>query len=374
MRGNEYDRNVREKEVVRSLVKWFRRCARELPWRGAVRDPYHVLVSELMLQQTQVDRVVLRFLDFIKRFPTITQLAEATEEEVLASWSGLGYYRRALNLHRAARIVTRTGGEVPRDVESLRALPGVGAYTAAAVASLAYGLDAPVLDGNVMRVASRILARESDPRSAAETRLLTDWVSSLIRAHDGSSAEVNEALMELGAVVCTPKSPACGRCSVSSGCLAHAQGRPEAYPRLSRSRSARPSEELHWLAACCIDGHGHWLLKRVDTGPVLRRLWIPPLDQTGLGDDPIDRAISLVPGIIGGSKGVNATRPRRVEGVICEAVRHSITFRRITVIPVRIDVEHLVLPEGAWAWADPLDPGRPTSSLLGKLAARLAEG
>lgn len=374
MRGKGYDRAVSEKEVVRSLVKWFRLSARELPWRGAQRDPYHVLVSELMLQQTQVDRVVPKFQEFITRFPSIASLAEASEEEVLSSWSGLGYYRRARNLHSAAKAVAKTGGEIPRDLKLLRALPGVGAYTAAAVASLAYGVDAPVLDGNVMRVASRVLAREGDPRTAVGTRVLTDWVSSVIAAHGGSSAEVNEALMELGAVVCTPKSPRCDRCPIAATCQAHRQGRSEEYPHGSSTRSARPIEELDWLAACCVDDHGHWLLKRVDTGAVLRRLWLPPLDKDGLSDDPITQALSLVPGIIGKSKEAKRPRRGRAGGVIYESVRHSITFRRIKVIPVRIDVAKLVLPQGDWAWADPRDPGRPTSSLLGKLASRLAEG
>ena len=152
---------------VEALLAWFEANARVLPWRGSPRDPYLVLVSEIMLQQTQVDRVIPRFVEFADRFPNFNRLAAASEEEVLTLWSGLGYYRRARMLHRLAREVLSRGGKLPSTAAELETLPGVGPYTAAAVASLAFGEGVPVLDGNVMRVGARVLAMTDDPRSAA---------------------------------------------------------------------------------------------------------------------------------------------------------------------------------------------------------------
>jgi len=338
---------------TRRLLDWYERSARELPWRREPRDPYGVLVSELMLQQTQVDRVVPRFEAFIARFPTLQALAQSDEAQVLEAWSGLGYYRRARSLHRLAREVAGKGGGLPQTAAELRQLPGIGPYTAAAVASLAFAEAEPVLDGNVMRVAARVLLMGSEGRAAAGRARALGWVRGLMES--APPGRVNEALMELGATVCTPRSPSCVVCPLREGCRAFAEGCPEEHPP---ARKVREPEHLQWLAACAVSGGGRWLLRRVDGGAILNGLWLPPLADAGSSEGAVAAAAGLLP------------MPAE-DAVVLAAVRHSITYRRISVVPVRFNVvRETPLPAG-WAWADPLSPGLPTSSLLGKLAARV---
>jgi len=342
--------------TTRALVDWYRTCARDLPWRSEPRDPYLVLVSEIMLQQTQVDRVAPRFASFVERFPTFATLAEATQEEVLTAWSGLGYYRRARNLHRTARDVVAGAGCLPRTASDLERLPGIGPYTAAAVASLAFGEATPVLDGNVMRVGARVLAMENDPRLADGRRRLETWIVGLMEGVP--PGQVNEALMELGAVACRPADPDCAVCPLSEGCGAYAEGKPEAYPPPRRRRAVIA---LRWVAACCVDHEGAWLLRRIDEGPILRGLWLPPLAELEDRVDPVDEAKGLLPDV----------KSRfRTAG---PAVRHHITHRRIDVVPVRVDVDRFDPPSENWQWVDPREPGVPTSSLLAKLVENLPE-
>lgn len=346
---------VKRDDAGSALVGWFEDVARELPWRREPRDPYHVLVSELMLQQTQVDRVVPKFEAFIARFPNVAELAAAEEEAVLEAWSGLGYYRRARMLHGAAKAVQASSGEVPSTLEGLLELPGVGAYTAAAVASLAFGVAAPVIDGNVIRVCTRILAHEDDPRSTAAGRRFREWIAQELMGAEVHPGAVNEALMELGATVCLPSSPQCLLCPLSSLCEARRQGRQSELPR---KRAARATENLDWVAACVVSADGDWLLRRIDSGPVLRGLWMPPLDQSGGRGDVVKRARATVEGLtLGGGRRLSE-------------VAHSITFRRISVVPVLFEAEKNEVAEG-WSWAAPLKPELPTSSLLKKLARRV---
>jgi A/G-specific adenine glycosylase len=337
------------------LVAWCRENARVLPWRSDPRDPYRVLVSEFMLQQTQVHRVAPRFESFVRRFPTLGELAAAAEDQVVEEWSGLGYYRRARLLHRLARAVVDAGGELPASAAELENLPGVGPYTAAAVASLASGEAVPVLDGNVMRVGARVLAMNDDPRTAAGRRRLEAWVRGLFA--EAPAAEVNEALMELGATLCTPLDPACGRCPLAAVCAARAEGRPRAYPPPRRRRGA---VDLRWAAACAVAPDGRWLLHRIDEGPILRGLWLPPLAELESGADPLLQARRVLPGA-----------PLDT-GMIAPVVRHSITHRRIEVVPARFGVAAAAPPSDAWRWADPSSPGLPTSSLLAKLVGSVA--
>ena len=342
--------------TTRALLDWFRARARDLPWRAEPRDPYFVLVSEIMLQQTQVDRVVPRFTSFVGVFPTFEDLAAATQNEVLTAWSGLGYYRRARNLHRLAREVAAGAGCLPRTASDLERLPGIGPYTAAAVASLAFGEAAPVLDGNVMRVGARVLAMENDPRLADGRRRLETWIEGLM---DGvPPGQVNEALMELGAVVCRPADPDCTVCPLSEGCRANAEGQPEAYPLPRRRRAVIA---LRWVAACCVDREGAWLLRRIDEGPILRGLWLPPLAELEDQTNPLDEAKRLLPDVK--SRYLTAG----------PAVRHHITHRRIDVVPVRVEAERFDPPSENWRWVDPRDPGVPTSSLLAKLVENLPD-
>ncbi len=331
------------------LLAWFEREARTLPWRQEPRDPYHVLVSELMLQQTQVGRVAVRFGEFLAHFPDLEALAAADEAEVVAAWSGLGYYRRARLLHRAARAATAAGG-LPRSRGDLERLPGVGPYTAAAIASLAFGIAAPVLDGNVLRVASRVLALESDPRTVAGRKLILAWVQ---EGMDGRPpGKVNEALMELGALVCRPRDPVCGVCPLAGDCAARSQGRPAAFPRPRRTRAP---EDLRWVAACAVDPEGRWLLRRVDHGPILRGLWLPPFTDLATDEAAEPAARRLLP-----LEDLPAGTPM-------QPVRHNITHRRIEVHPVLFTILARPPHASAWRWAEPSSPGLPTSSLLPKL-------
>ena len=336
--------------LAKRLLAWYRGNARPLPWRSEPRDPYRVLVSELMLQQTQVDRVVDRFEAFVAAYPDLATLAGATEDEVLAAWSGLGYYRRARMLHRLAREVRAGSGTLPGSAAALAELPGVGPYTAAAVASLAFAEAVPVLDGNVVRVASRVLATAGDPRTAAGREVLLRWLRPLVE--EGPPGLVNEALMELGATVCRPTSPHCARCPLAPDCRARAEGRPERFPPPRRRRAELA---VTWVAACCVDAAGRWLVRQVTEGPILRGLWLPPIAALEPGASPEEVARRLVPGRL-------SAPPQPLA-----ALRHSITHRRITVQPVRLALSSTRAASLVGRWVDPASPTVPTSSLFSKL-------
>jgi A/G-specific adenine glycosylase len=322
-----------------------------LPWRSTTRDPYHVVVSEFMLQQTQVDRVVPRFESFVRRFPTFAAVAAAGEDDVVEEWSGLGYYRRARMLHRLARAVAEGGGDLPASAANLERLPGIGPYTAAAVASLAWGEKVPVLDGNTMRVGARVLALEHDPRSAEGRRRLEAWILAMMEVE--SPGEVNEALMELGATLCQPVDPGCDRCPLATDCRARRFGRQSNFPP---PRPRRATVSLRWVAACVVDSDARWLVTRIDEGPILRGLWLPPIAALADDADPLAAAQRLVPHATGSP-------------IAGPAIRHHITHRKIDVIPVRLEVHRFDPPSDVWIWVDPRDPGVPTSSLFKKLVA-----
>ncbi|MDF2772137.1 MAG: putative adenine glycosylase [Geminicoccaceae bacterium] len=228
----------RLRDFSRRLRAWFRRHGRDLPWRRT-RDPYRVLVSELMLQQTQVSRVIDYYARFLDRFPTLQHVAEAPPRHVLASWEGLGYYARARNLHALARRVTRGGGPLPSDPTALRELPGIGAYTAGAVASFAYERRAPLVDTNVARVLHRAFTPALDPKSTHARRLGWDIAARLLPRTGRASWVHNQALMELGALVCTARVRHCGRCPVARLCATRAAETDRGVSAAGRS-SVRP--------------------------------------------------------------------------------------------------------------------------------------
>jgi len=237
------------------LLAWYEKHRRPLPWRKTPADPYGVLVSEVMLQQTRVETALPYFERFLARFATIEALAEASEEEVLVHWAGLGYYRRARQLHQTAKKIVERGN-FPQTVDGWLKLPGIGPYTAAAVASIAFGLAVPVLDGNVLRVQSRRLGIR-EPRSPTQRRRIDQASRELLV--DGRAGDSNQALMELGATVCTPADPACGECPLSEGCSAKASGDPEHFPAPRRRRAT----ERHDLVSVLVrDGEGRILLFR----------------------------------------------------------------------------------------------------------------
>ncbi|HWB08330.1 MAG TPA: A/G-specific adenine glycosylase [Pirellulales bacterium] len=217
-----------KRQFRRKLVDWYRRHARDLEWRRS-RDPYRVWVSEIMLQQTQVATVADYFPRFVAEFPDVASLAAADEARVLRLWEGLGYYRRARQLHQAAKlIVAEHGGRFPSEVETVRNLPGIGRYTAGAILSIAFDARQPILEANTIRLFSRLIAYRGDPRSKSGENLLWLLAEELLPA--SGSSQFNQALMELGSLVCTPRAPACEPCPVRSLCPTHRDGLQDSIP------------------------------------------------------------------------------------------------------------------------------------------------
>ena len=339
--------------IAAALIAWFRRHRRDLPWRRE-RDPYRVWVSEIMLQQTTVKAVVPYFERFVRRFPDVRRLARARPSDVLASWSGLGYYRRARHLHAAAAmVVERHAGHVPARREELLALPGVGRYTAGAILSIAHGRPEPIVDGNVARVLCRRTGEPGDPRRAGVAARLWDEARRLVEAA-ASPGDLNEALMELGATVCTPAAPDCPRCPLSRSCVARATGRQETIP----PPRARARTVLLRQRAAVIRRNGRLLLRRRPATGLMDDLWeVPLLDPAG-GRSPARGAARLAAG-----------GPRVRVGARVGLVRHAVTYRRIEVEIVTAAL--LSEPRGGYRWVDAKSLARlPVSSLVGKILAR----
>jgi len=347
--------SVNSDAVRHGLLSWYDRVRRDLPWRRT-REPYPVWVSEVMLQQTRVEVVLPYYRRFLERFPTVEALAAAGEAEVLALWSGLGYYRRARQLRAAARRVVERGG-FPQTPEGWRELAGVGDYTAAAVASICFGAPVPVLDGNVERLLARFLALAEDPKSAAARRRLRAAAAELLDpARPGDS---NQALMELGATVCTPRRPSCPACPLLPGCRAAAEGTPELYPR----RRPRRAREQRRVAVAVVEWRGRVLLVRRPEGDtLLGGFWELPWAELDGGSVPAETVFAQRYG----------GRWRLAEPAA--RVRHAVTFRDLEVAVHRAEVAAAdSLAEGREAgWFD--EEGRralPLSALVGKALAAL---
>ncbi len=265
--------------IAPRLLRWYGRHKRDLPWRRREHDAYAQLVAEVMLQQTQVSTVVPYYECFLKRFPDVATLAAASIDEVLPLWAGLGYYRRARNLHAAAQaIVEKHGGRVPGTVAGLMSLPGVGRYTAGAVASIAYGVRAPVLDGNVVRVLMRLAALEADPGAPATRAELWGLAEAVLPAR--RCGDFNQALMELGATVCVPQAPICHLCPLNATCRAYQEGSAERIPL-----PARRSRVLTGAMVVAAVRRGERLLfvRRPATG-LWAGLWELPGEPVGEGE------------------------------------------------------------------------------------------
>lgn len=339
-----------------ALGAWFARHARDLPWRRD-RAGYRVWVSEVMLQQTRVTTVLAYYDRFLVRFPDVAALAAAPEADVLALWSGLGYYRRARALHRGAReVLERFGGELPRSVEELLTIGGIGAYTAGAVASLAFGVRAPLVDGNVMRVYARVFTDAGDIKTSGTQKRLWSVAASMVE-HARAPGPFNEALMELGATVCLPRDPLCLVCPVRALCRAFADGRQNELPVVG---AKKPVPEVHAAALVARRG-GKVLLGRRRGDALFGGLWEPPMVE---GPDPKAAEAAL-----------RAISPRaRAAG----HVRHVLSHRRLEVavfagepargaaMPTLYDAVEFV-PESELG-------GRGVSTLARKLLAAAAEG
>ena len=311
-------RSKRKKDALGSafverLLAWYRLARRDLPWRRT-RDPYRIWLSETMLQQTRVDTVVPYYERFVARFPSVLALASADEEDVLREWAGLGYYARARNLRRAAAEVVRDhGGELPRDAAALASLPGVGRYTVGALRSIAFGEPAAVVDGNVKRVFARLQAVSA--QSDAEVWRLAD---SLVP--EAEPGDWNQALMELGATVCTPRRPACPTCPVASLCAACARGDPERFPAPAKRATVRPVRAVAGL----VTRAGRVLLVRRPSRGLLGGLWELPNVE---GADPLALVAALRA----------RTGVRTSIGASLGRVRHQFTHRNLALEVLRLD-------------------------------------
>lgn len=284
-------------QVVHALMKWFAGSARDLPWRRTT-DPYAIWISEVMLQQTQVRTVIPYWERWIRELPTIESLASAPTETVLKLWEGLGYYSRARNLQKAAvQIQAITGGRFPTVHGEILELPGVGPYTAGAIASIAYNQPAPILDGNIIRVLTRLEGLAGDPKSAAVQSALWSRSAELVAIASGlprgrtplpappirlsgPCSALNQSLMELGATHCTPVRPNCADCPISRECRAFAMGTPEAFPQTA----PRPTTESRHLATLLWEHRGCWLLQRRPENGINEGLWEFPNIECGGAD------------------------------------------------------------------------------------------
>ncbi len=261
------------------LLKWYHTHKRDLPWRRS-KNPYYIWISEVMLQQTRVDTVIPYFHRFIDKFPTVDALATAPEEEVLKAWEGLGYYSRARNLQSAVREVQeRYGGKVPSDKQEISSLKGVGPYTSGAILSIAYNKPEPAVDGNVMRVLSRYFLIEEDIMKPKTRVSMEGLAQELIP--EGFAGDFNQALMELGAMVCTPRSPHCLTCPVMELCSARMEGKEESLPVKKKAKPPRPELRITALIEGEGEREGKWLIRQRPQEGLLARMWEFPHVELG---------------------------------------------------------------------------------------------
>ena len=302
----------------RRLLAWYKTNARDLPWRRS-RDPYRVWISEIMLQQTQVATVREYFERFIRAFPNVVRIAAADEQDVLRLWEGLGYYRRARQLHAAAqRIVAEHGGRFPESIDELRKLPGIGRYTAGAIASIAFDQRAAILEANTVRLLSRLIGYRDDPLASTGQRLLWQVAEDILPQKD--VAQFNQALMELGSLICTPSEPKCHECPLSSLCKANAASLQREIP------PAKPRQHYTELreAAVVVRKHGRVLMRQCGPGERWSGLWDFPRFEI-----PSERPLFANEEIV--------KRVQAQTGVTCapptllKTMRHGVTRYRITL-------------------------------------------
>ena len=282
-------KEINTEKFQQDLLEWYEREKRELPWRKD-RDPYKIWVSEVMLQQTRVETVIPYFERFMEEFPTLEALSEAEEEQVLKAWEGLGYYSRIRNLHSAVKEVKeKYGGKVPDTMEEITSLKGVGPYTAGAILSIAYGKPYPAVDGNVMRVASRILSIWEDIAKPSSRKIFEEAIHRLMYKEDPSS--FNQALMELGALICTPTSPSCLLCPVREHCYAFEEGVQEELPVKTRKKNMKL---VHMGAVVLKNREGKFLIHKREKTGLLANLWEFPNFEMTSSLDPGTRLRQLL--------------------------------------------------------------------------------
>ncbi len=326
------------------LFEWFDRSRADYPWRRT-SDPYTVWVSEIMLQQTRVASVIPYYERFLERFPTLADLAAAPLDDVLKRWEGLGYYSRARNLHRAVRIIVdELQGQIPSTVEGLRNLPGIGRYTAGAIASIAFGVDAPVVDGNIIRVLSRLADITEDVGKSSTQSHIWEIASSLVPS--GRAGSWNEALMELGNRICTPRAPDCGNCPLADFCQAQKLGVQEFRP-VKTPKSPTPHYDV--TAGVIRRGDGRLLIAQRPTTAMLGGLWEFP----GGKREKDESLIECLQREIREELGIEI----RV-GPQITTVRHAYSHFRITLYAFDcqyVEGEPQAIGCAAWEWVSPSD-------------------
>lgn len=338
------------------LLRWFRHHKRDMPWRRS-RDPYRVWVAEVMLQQTRIAAVIPYYRKFLRRFPSAQALAKESEPEVLQYWSGLGYYNRARNLHRAAReIIANHAGKFPQDYDAALALPGIGRYTAAAVLSIAYDLPLAVLDGNVARVLARLGAVRGGLRQPRRWKALENAAERLLASR--APGDWNQALMELGEVVCTPRTPRCNTCPVVDFCVARKHGIAEKIP--SPRRKPAPVQ-MAIAAAVLRDPNGRTLL----------------VQEPGAHDDVLFSRMWQFPAVevktdARGELSRRLQETLELQAPLLEelpAARHGVTFRNVILLPFLAEVDSLpAVPRSCTLPLENIDTV-PISSATRKIAA-----
>ncbi|PJI98848.1 A/G-specific DNA-adenine glycosylase [Acidovorax sp. 69] len=324
--------------VAERVVAWQVSHGRNhLPWQQT-RDPYRVWLSEIMLQQTQVVTVLDYYARFLDRFPDVGALAKAPQDEVMGLWSGLGYYSRARNLHRCAQqVMVDHGGVFPRSAEILATLPGIGRSTAGAIAAFCFSERVPILDANVRRVLTRLLAFDKDLASAKNERLLWDLAGSLLPTHDLNSAmpRYTQGLMDLGASICTPRAPDCSECPLMGSCMAWRTKDPERYPVRTRKLTRRSES---WQLTIVRDGQGRvWLQRRPSTG-----IWAG-MHCVPVFSDEVSRAAFV--SVLGESSKVSQEE--------LQPFVHVLTHRDLHLHPTLIDVDIAINLPGDGVWLGP---------------------
>lgn len=255
-----------------TFLAWYEREKRDLPWREN-KDPYRIWVSEIMLQQTRVDTVIPYFLNFMTLFPTIQALAEAPEDTLLKAWEGLGYYSRVRNLQKAAiQIVENFDGKMPRIAEEISTLKGIGPYTTGAIASMAYGLPTPAVDGNVMRVVSRLFEISDDIAKPKSRKIFEETMQEIISRDN--PGDFNQAMMDLGSSTCTPTKPSCNLCPINEFCQSYAKGTVGQFPVKSKKVKAKP---VYYVGMIIKNEKGEFLLEKRPAEGLLANMWIFPL-------------------------------------------------------------------------------------------------
>jgi A/G-specific adenine glycosylase len=318
-------RNPKSKRLVPLLLDWFAANARDLPWRRT-RDPYAIWVSEIMLQQTQVKTVIPFWNRWLRELPTIEDAANAPSEKIHKLWEGLGYYTRVRNLQKAAQVILeKYGGKFPEKFEEVLALPGIGRYTAGAICSIAFNQPTPILDGNVIRVLTRIFGIVENPKDKQANAQLWQLAEVLVQGSNGNCSHLNQSLMELGALVCAPRNPQCLLCPVKKLCVAFAENRTEELPNLGK-RDAATSRNFF---AFVLEHNGKFLVRQRPAGVVNAHLWEFPNAEVGGNQTEAAAVFQTEFGLA----------PEKISLLV--TVKHSITRYRITLSAFAISVPTL---------------------------------